>query len=107
MAGVACHSVDGVEDRLSGDKGMFGAQLPNNLIRWERRQMGLSCRSNQGLGERQAAAACRRLQDDVNIFRATEAMWEMDMPNAFGETQHVISIGAKLLQDCRMRNDDA
>ncbi len=29
------------------------------------------------------------------------------MPNAFGETRHVVSIGAELLQDCRMRNDDA
>ena len=59
--------------------------------------MGLQCWGNQGLGECKAAAACRWLQDDVYILRATEAVREMNVSGCFGEARHVISISAELL----------
>jgi hypothetical protein len=68
MTGTACHAINRVEDRGSGDGGMLSAQSPNNGVRWQRRQVSLGCWSSQGFGERQTAAVRRRLQDDVNIL---------------------------------------
>ena len=107
MAGATSHAVNRVEDGCGGDRGMFNAQFLNNMFRRERRQMGLWCRSNQGFGERQTSASRRRLQDDVDVLRSTEAMREMDVPDTLGETRHVIAIGSELLRNGRMRDDDA
>ena len=68
MAGVTCHSVNGIEDRSGGNGGVFGAQSLYELIRWKRSQMSSWCRGDQGFGERQAATIGRRLQDDVDIL---------------------------------------
>lgn len=98
MAGVAGHAVDGIEDCLCGFRSMFGTEFPDDLvIRREWHQVSFCRRGDQGLGERQAAATCRRLQGDKDILRASEGIGEMDMSDAFGEAQHVVSIGDELL----------
>jgi hypothetical protein len=37
------------------------------------------------------------LQDDVEILQPTQAVWEVDVPDAFGEAGHVVAIVAMLL----------
>ena len=68
MADTACHAIDGVEDRGSGDGGMIGAQSLNTKVRRERGVMSRRVWNDQCLGESYTAAACRWLQGDVNIL---------------------------------------
>ena len=78
MACATCHAVD-------GELHMFGAQSPDEVIGRVGRSVGLRRRSDQGFGERQAAAACRWLQDDVDVLSTSEAMWKKDVAGALGE----------------------
>ncbi len=107
MACTTCHAINRVEDGAGSDGGMFCAESADELVGRQRRQMGLWCRCDQGLGERQTAPTRRRLQDDVDILRAAETMRKHDVSWICGKAGHVIPVGAELLRDGRVGHDDA